>query len=169
MDFVVLTMIIYIYISLSMKQQAKNYFLKKHALYISPEWSQQVNPSSANHNRLKKNSKKISLDISCESSVKQMIHMKCQDLFCLKRKKKKKKKKKKRFSMPSANLLGTLRVYLWVSSIAPYEFSIRRGQAPKYQVINSTKTEKNIKKKTNKKKQTNKKTLFCHVMACKKW
>ena len=35
-------------------------------------------------------SKKISLDISYESSAKQMIHMKCQDLFSLKLKKKKK-------------------------------------------------------------------------------
>ena len=34
---------------------------------------------------------KTSLDISCESSAKQMIHMKCQDLFSLKNKKKKKK------------------------------------------------------------------------------
>ena len=29
-------------------------------------------------------SEKISLDISCESSAKQMSHMKCQDLFSLK-------------------------------------------------------------------------------------
>ena len=29
-------------------------------------------------------SKKTSLDISCESSAKQTIHMKYQDLFCLK-------------------------------------------------------------------------------------
>ena len=35
--------------------------------------------------------KEKSLDISCESSAKQMIHMKCQDLFSLKKKKKKKK------------------------------------------------------------------------------
>ena len=34
-------------------------------------------------------SEKTSLDISCESSAKQMIHMKCQDLFSLKKKKKK--------------------------------------------------------------------------------
>ena len=33
-------------------------------------------------------SEKTSLDISCESSVWQMIHMKCQDLFSLKNKKK---------------------------------------------------------------------------------
>ena len=32
-------------------------------------------------------SEKTSLDISCESSAKQMIHMKCQDLFSLKHKK----------------------------------------------------------------------------------
>ena len=32
-------------------------------------------------------SEKTSLDISCESSAKQMIHMKCQDLFSLKNKK----------------------------------------------------------------------------------
>ena len=30
---------------------------------------------------------KINLDISCESSAWQMIHMKCQDLFSLKKKK----------------------------------------------------------------------------------
>ena len=35
-------------------------------------------------------SEKISLDISYESSAWQMIHMKCQDLFSLKKKKKKK-------------------------------------------------------------------------------
>ena len=35
------------------------------------------------------------VDISCELSVKQTIHMKCQDLFSLKKKKKKKEKKKK--------------------------------------------------------------------------
>ena len=34
-------------------------------------------------------SEKTSLDISCESSAKQMIHMKCQDLFSLKKKKNK--------------------------------------------------------------------------------
>ena len=33
-------------------------------------------------------SEKTSLDISCESSAWQMIHMKCQDLFSLKNKKK---------------------------------------------------------------------------------
>ena len=33
-------------------------------------------------------SKKTSLDISCESSAWQMIHMKCQDLFSLKNEKK---------------------------------------------------------------------------------
>ena len=31
-------------------------------------------------------SEKTSLDISCKSSAKQMIHMKCQDLFSLKNK-----------------------------------------------------------------------------------
>ena len=31
-------------------------------------------------------SEKTSLDISCESSAKQMIRMKCQDLFSLKKK-----------------------------------------------------------------------------------
>ena len=40
-------------------------------------------------------SEKTSLDIPCESSAKQTIHMKCQDLFSLKNKKKKKKKKKR--------------------------------------------------------------------------
>ena len=35
-------------------------------------------------------SKKTSLDISCESSAKQMIHMKLEDLLYLKNKKKKK-------------------------------------------------------------------------------
>ena len=35
-------------------------------------------------------SQKTSVDISCESSVKQQIHMKCQDLFSMKKKKKKK-------------------------------------------------------------------------------
>ena len=34
-------------------------------------------------------SEKTSLDISCESSAKQTIYMKCQDLFSLKNKKKK--------------------------------------------------------------------------------
>ena len=34
-------------------------------------------------------SEKTSLDISSESSAKQMIHMKCEDLFSLKNKKKK--------------------------------------------------------------------------------
>ena len=34
-------------------------------------------------------SEKTSRDISCESSVKQKIHMKCQDMFSLKNKKKK--------------------------------------------------------------------------------
>ena len=33
-------------------------------------------------------SKKISLDISCELSVKQIIHLKCQDLFSVKNNKK---------------------------------------------------------------------------------
>ena len=36
-------------------------------------------------------SKKTSLDISCESFVWQTIHIKCQELFSLKKKKKKKK------------------------------------------------------------------------------
>ena len=36
-------------------------------------------------------SEKIRLDISCELSAEQMIHMKCQVLFSLKKKKKKKK------------------------------------------------------------------------------
>ena len=36
-------------------------------------------------------SEKTSLDISCESSAWQTIHMKCQDLYSLKKKKKKKK------------------------------------------------------------------------------
>ena len=36
-------------------------------------------------------SEKTSLDISCGLSAKQMIHMKCQDLFSLKNKKKNKK------------------------------------------------------------------------------
>ena len=40
-------------------------------------------------------SEKTSLDISCESSAKQTIHMKFQDLFSLKNREKKKKKKKK--------------------------------------------------------------------------
>ena len=34
---------------------------------------------------------KINLDILCDSFAKQMIHIKCQDLFSLKNKKKKKK------------------------------------------------------------------------------
>ena len=37
-------------------------------------------------------SEKTSLDISCESSAKQTIHMKFQDLFSLKNREKKKKK-----------------------------------------------------------------------------
>ena len=50
-------------------------------------------------------SEKTSLDISCESSAKQMIHMKCQDLFSLKKKKKKKKK-----MSSAAVVIGALRV-----------------------------------------------------------
>ena len=52
-------------------------------------------------------SEKTSLDISCESSAKQMIHMKCQDLFSLKNKKKKKIKKK---LSSAAVVIGALRV-----------------------------------------------------------
>ena len=52
---------------------------------------------------------KLSLDISCELSAWQTIHMKCQDLFFVL--KKKKKKKKKRFKMLSAaNVIGPLKV-----------------------------------------------------------
>ena len=51
-------------------------------------------------------SEKTSLDISCDSSVKQTIHMKCQDLYSLKNKKNKIKKK-----MPSAAVvIGASRV-----------------------------------------------------------
>ena len=49
-------------------------------------------------------SEKTSLDISSESSAKQTIHMKCQDLFSLKNKKKKKK------LSSVAVLIGALRV-----------------------------------------------------------
>ena len=49
-------------------------------------------------------SKKTSLDISCESSAKQTIHMKYQDLFSS-------KNKKKYFKMSSAAVvIGTFRV-----------------------------------------------------------
>ena len=51
-------------------------------------------------------SEKTSLDISCESSAWQMIHMKCQDLFSLKNKKKKNKKK----LLSAAVAIGALRV-----------------------------------------------------------
>ena len=51
-------------------------------------------------------SEKTSLDISCESSAKQTIHIKYQDLFSLKSKKKKKKKK----LSSAAVVIGTLRV-----------------------------------------------------------
>ena len=52
-------------------------------------------------------SEKTSLDVSCESSAWQTIHMKCQDLFSLK----KKKKKKNIFECDLLQiLLGTLRV-----------------------------------------------------------
>ena len=54
-----------------------------------------LNLLSTNHNRSRRKfwicfvfSEKTSLDISCESSARQMIHMKSQDLFCLKSKKK---------------------------------------------------------------------------------
>ena len=50
-------------------------------------------------------SEKISLDISCESSVKQTIHMKCQDFLSLK------KKSRTKIKMSSAALvIGALRV-----------------------------------------------------------
>ena len=50
---------------------------------------------------------KLSLDISCELSAWQTIHMKCQDLFfCFE-----KKTKKKRFKMLSAAIvIGPLKV-----------------------------------------------------------
>ena len=74
------------------------------------------NPLSANHNcsRLYLEIilllfKVISLDISCESTSKRTINMKCQNLLSLKKKKKKKKKKKNRISSAS-NLLAALRV-----------------------------------------------------------
>ena len=52
-------------------------------------------------------SEKTSLDISCELSAWQTIHMKFQDLFSLKNKKSKK--------MLSATVMtGTLRVNLWL-------------------------------------------------------
>ena len=49
--------------------------------------------------------KEISLDISCESFAKLMIHIKCQDLFSL-------KKKKKKLNCLLQILLGALRVIL---------------------------------------------------------
>ena len=51
-------------------------------------------------------SEKTSLDISCELSAKQMIHMKCQDLFSLKNNKKKNKKK----LLSAVVVTGALRV-----------------------------------------------------------
>ena len=52
----------------------------------------------------------MSLDISCESSAQQMIHIKHQVSFSLK-KKKKKKKKKNSFKVSSAAVaIGALRV-----------------------------------------------------------
>ena len=57
-------------------------------------------------------SEKTSLDISCELSAKQMIHMKCQDLFSLKTKKKQQNKTKKKLKKMSsaAVVIGALRV-----------------------------------------------------------
>ena len=48
-------------------------------------------------------SEETSIDISCELSAKQMIHMKCQDLFSL-------KKKKKKEMSSAAVVIGALRV-----------------------------------------------------------
>ena len=48
-------------------------------------------------------SEKTSLDISCESSAKQTIHMKCQDLFSLKNNNKKK-------LSSAAVVIGALRI-----------------------------------------------------------
>ena len=52
-------------------------------------------------------SEKTSPDISCELAAKQMIHMKCQDLFSLNIKKKKKKMNKTLSS--AAVVIGALR------------------------------------------------------------
>ena len=56
---------------------------------------------------------KTSLAISCESSAKQTIHMKCQDLFSLKNKKKIKNKK----LSSAAVVIGALRVKVVVHVI----------------------------------------------------
>ena len=50
-------------------------------------------------------SEKTNLDISCESSAKQTIHMKCLDLFSLENKNEKKKKK----MSSAAVVIGALR------------------------------------------------------------
>ena len=57
-------------------------------------------------------SEEIRFDLSCELSVKQTIHMKCQELFSLNIKKK--KKKKRHFKIPSAAVvIGVLRLILF--------------------------------------------------------
>ena len=48
-------------------------------------------------------SEKTNLDIACESSAKQTIHMKCQDFFL-------KNKKKNKKMLSAAVVIGTLRV-----------------------------------------------------------
>ena len=49
-------------------------------------------------------SKKIRLGISCDSSARQTIHMKCEALFSLK------KKKKKKIQKSAAVVIGALRI-----------------------------------------------------------
>ena len=68
----------------------------------------------------------MSLDISCESSAKQMIHLKCQDLHSLKIAKKKKKKKNQNTAVvvigafmvkKRSKLLSNILAFLYLLSI----------------------------------------------------
>ena len=87
-------------------------------LSITISRAQYSNPLSTNHNYSRRHfifffffffSKKISLDILCELSAMQTIHIKYQDLFSMKN------KKKKLECLLLQILLGTLRVNLYDS------------------------------------------------------
>ena len=63
-------------------------------------------------------SEKTSLDISCESSAWQKIHMKCQDLLAL----------KKKIRMSSAtNFPGRFKSYLYIFSFYHYMDNIKKN------------------------------------------
>ena len=51
------------------------------------EWASQTTTTLVHVHKWALFSESISLDISCELSAKQTIHMKCQDIFSLKNKK----------------------------------------------------------------------------------